>query len=196
MTLGKKVFSQLFHTFPPTKHFWPLGTQNLWSQLLFSLLNKWNTPTKTDTENTPFANRTLKYRLNTKLAIFSWVLIKGHEKYRAIRPPATSTAICPTHAEGGERTWPCLREQGVLINMTRQGRNRGELLTDAKHISLFRSVPFADSSASPLFLHYLFSRVSALEWHPKQSLAGTYQLESSQEMSLVDSILTTPPLLG
>ena len=40
--------------------------------------------------------------------------------------------------------------------MTGQCWNIGEQLTDAKHISLFRSVPFSDPSASCLFLHHLF----------------------------------------
>lgn len=136
MTLGKKVFSQLFHTSPPRQ-----STSGLWARSICRCVSliKWNTPIKTDTENTPFANRTLKYRLNTKLAIFNQVLIKGHEKYRAIRPPATSTAICPTHAEGGERTWPCLREQGVLINMTRQRRNKRRA---ANRCKTHQSLPF------------------------------------------------------
>lgn len=49
----------------------------------------------------------------------------------------------------------------MLINMTGQRRNRGELLTDAKHISLFRSVPFSDPSAKLSFPLLPFSRVTS-----------------------------------
>lgn len=97
-------------------------------------------------------------------------LYKAMKIYCAIREPAMSTAICPTYAQGGERMWPWPREQGVLINTTGQCWNIG-LLTDAKHISLFCSVLFSDPLATCLFLHYLFARVSALEWHPKHRLA-------------------------
>lgn len=145
--------------------------------------------------------RHLKYLLSLRYrlwAISSEVLTRGYEKiYCAVRELAVSTAICPTYAEGGERMWPWLREQGVLINMTGQCWNTAELLTNAKHISLLRSVRFLDPSASCCFLHTTFSKsistgvtskvlLAGLSWSlaRKCSWSIKYSLSSSHWLSL------------
>lgn len=126
-----------------------------------------------------FAKRTLKYRLNTNWAASSKVLVWGYENILCNQRACNEHSNLSNIRRGWRKNVTltkgtrCANKHDRAMLKYRRTANRCKTHHSFPLCPVFRSLGYLS------FLHYLFARESTLEWHPKQSFAGKYQLESA-----------------